>query len=283
MKFRIQKIADEGTSELFYARLWLGVLELRDEALRAKLKSNEIDEARCDFDVSYKPILDAMGASRTAMKNIQQLILDHQRKVSEGEIILFQTNAFQISESIDNALRDEIATFLVNGLIAMKRTQKVIEQFGINIGCLFTKQANFEKGISELKVQGHSSLAEFLYDVRSAWSENFINGRNSLEHDGWVLPPVKYRVVAAQKVEIIEPQIDGIPVSRYSKEMLNRIISFVENVIVYAFKSTTESPLVIVEIPDTQRDAACPKRFCLDLKRPGILEWDIRYSESDFA
>jgi hypothetical protein len=283
MQFRIQKVADEGTREPFYARLWLGIFELRDYALSAKLRSNKIDAVRHDFDVLYEPVLDAMSASRTATKNIQQLILNHQRKLSEGKIIRSQAHTLEISESISKPLRNEIITFLVNGVIAIKDTQKVVEQFDVNIGCLFTKQANFKRGISKLKVEGCTSLAEFLCDVRSAWSENFISRRDSIEHNGWVLPQVEYRLVAPQRVEIIEPQIDGMLVSCYSKEMLDRIISFVENCIVYAFKVIMKPPLVIVEIPSTQRDPDCPRRFKLDFKRPEILEWDIQYSERDFT
>lgn len=281
--FRIQKIANEGTIEPFYARLWVGILELRDAALRAKLGSNEIDDSRNNFDVLYKPILDAMSASRTAMKKIQYLIADHHRKISEGKIIRFQSNAFEISDSIDKPLRDEIATFLVNGVIAIKGTQKITEQFGINISCLFTKQANFEKGVSKLKSEGHTSLAKFLQKVRSDWTESFIIRRDAIEHEGWSLPNVEYRITTDQKAEIIEPQVDGIPVSRYSKKMLNRIISFAENVIVYAFKYAMKPDHVIVKIPVNQRDPDCPRRFRLDIKRPELLEWDIQYSENDFV
>ena len=58
--FRIQKIADEGSSEPYIARLWLGIFELRDFALKEKLCSNDIETARIDFDGVYHPILKEM-------------------------------------------------------------------------------------------------------------------------------------------------------------------------------------------------------------------------------
>ena len=72
-----------------------------------------------------------------------------------GEIVEFQPSAYAISESIDKALRDETAEFLMNGVVAMKSTQAVAEQFGITIGCLFTKPAKFEDGVTALTAAGH--------------------------------------------------------------------------------------------------------------------------------
>jgi hypothetical protein len=71
--FIIGKISDEeGLSEPFHARLWIGILEFRDDALHAKLKSANIETYRNKFDNAYKPVLDAIWAMRTANKDIQQ-------------------------------------------------------------------------------------------------------------------------------------------------------------------------------------------------------------------
>jgi hypothetical protein len=280
--FRIQKIADEGPSDPFYARLWIGILDLKNMALRCQSRSNDVEEARVKFDDSYDSVLKALGAARTAMKNTQHVVDDHVRKLATSEIVEFQSSAYEISESIDKPLRDETTAFLVHGVIAMKCSQRLVEQFGINIGCLFTKQANFEKGADQLTASGHSSLAQFLRDVRSTWSESFIDRRNALEHEAWNLPPIEYKISAPKKVELIEPEIGGVALRRYSTETLNRISSFVENVVVYAFKQAFGLPIALVEIPKERRNPVCPTRFRLDLKRPGVEEWNIHYSEGDF-
>ena len=130
-------------------------------------------------------------------------------------------------------------------------------------------------------------MAQFLQDVRLHWSEKLILRRDSIEHEGWVLPSVKYKILTSKKVEVAEPQVDGVPLSHYFKYMLNRVMSFIENIVIYAFKSTYKAPVLITEIPLSQRDPVCPKRFRKDLKIPGkiepkYLEWDIKYSEDDF-
>lgn len=286
--FIFKKISDsEGSSEPYCARLWIGILEFRDDALYTKLKFSNIEKYRNTFDDAYKPVLDAIDAMRTANKNIQDSIYTHKNKVLIGEIVQIQEHAIGVSESIDKLLRDSTANLLVNGVIAIKGIQKVTKIFDIDIGCLFTKEQNFEKGISELEKQSHNSLAQFLREVREKWSEIFILRRDSIEHQGWVLPSVEYRTLHGNKVEIIEPQVDGMSLSFYSKYMLDRVMSFIENIVVYAFKSTYEPPIAITEIPISQRNPECPKRFFKELKIPGkieprFLEWDIKYLEDDF-
>jgi len=45
--WQLQKIADEGTAEPFVARLWAGVLDLRDVLLRHKAPSEADYVVRC--------------------------------------------------------------------------------------------------------------------------------------------------------------------------------------------------------------------------------------------
>ena len=72
--FRIQKIADEDPSDPFYARLWIGILDLREKALRCQCKPEDFEQARVKLDDSYDPVFKALGASRTAMNNIQHVV-----------------------------------------------------------------------------------------------------------------------------------------------------------------------------------------------------------------
>lgn len=285
MLFRFQKVADEETSEPFIARLWLGILELRKHALNANYGPTEVEVARSKFDSTYDSIMHAMGTCRTSVAGIQKLVADHQSKVSEGTIIRFQPNAYTISESIDIPLREHFSTFLSSGVRTVKGVQQITRQFGVDISCLFVKPANFQKGLEWLKAHSHVSLAQFLAEVRATWSEDLIKLRDRLEHEGWVLPPLGYRVIEGAKVEMIEPQIGGFRVSQYSTAMFNRIAAFVENVVVYTFQyaiSKSDFPIVITEIPKAERDNSCPFRFRLGLRHPQVSEWEIKYSETDF-
>ena len=280
--FRIQTIAEANPSDPFEARLLLGILDLRAKALQFDRSRSDSELARMEFDESYDPVWKALRATRTSVMNINRAIGDHIQKLSIESIVQFQSGAYSVSESIDKLLRDEMASFLMNSVVAIKGTQRVMKWFGINIGCLFVKPVNFERGVDVLRLEGHKALAQFLGEVRANWSEDVIHRRDSQEHSGWNLPSVEYRVVGSNKVEMIEPEIDRVPVRHFCMVTFNRISSFVEGVIAYGCKQLLHEPVVIVEIPRDQRDETCPVRFRLDLKRSGVEEWEICYSDSAY-
>jgi len=278
----LQKISDEGSSSPFTARLFSGILELRDSVLNRQVGDKSLYVARSQFDALYDPVLNAMQASRTATSGIERILQDHQRKLSSGEIVRFQGDTLDLAESVDQSLREEFNKLLVNGVIAIKASQKVTNYFGISIGCTFSEDPKFAKGRDELINLGHDSLAKYLADVRQTWSADFIDRRNGIEHDGWSLPLVGYEVHQPNRtIRIVEPEIDGTPVSKYSTLMLGRILNFVEDVIVYSFKTRVRPPLVVVEIPNSNRDPSSPKRF-----RLGILgqetEWQPVFQDLGF-
>lgn len=118
--------------------------------------------------------------------------------------------------------------------------------------------------------------------VRSTWSEALIAKRNSIEHDGWILPDIPYKLCEPTRVNMIEPTIDGLQISEYVKINGNRVISFVEDLTVYSF-SKIINPVTIVEIPESEREDDFPKRFKLDLLRSEITKWNLGYTEGDFV
>jgi hypothetical protein len=279
MPFILQKIADEGTSEPFYARLWLGIMELRDHALRERHQSGRIEAARLRFDGSYEPVLHALSASRKSARAVGQLVEEHYRKVTEGRIVSFQGHAVMIGESIDEQLKDEFSTFLNSSVRAMKGIDKVISHFDLSVAALFSKPEKFKKRLEQLRRAGHPKFAQFLQEVRETWPDQLMARRNALEHEGWQLGPVRYGPSVGGTVEAVEPEVDGEPITTYVSETLSRTLRFVEDCVVYAFRSALRFPITIVEIPQTARDPSCPKRFRLEVSRPGIVEWEIQCTE----
>jgi len=278
MAFIIQKLADEGSSESYYTRLWIGIFKLRDQALQ--FVEGDIELKHLPFDERYKPVLEASGAARAACQKLVAAVQQHRLKLQDS--VKRQPNAIEIPDSIQIVLADNIRSFLVNGVIAIKRCQEVTRLFGIDIGSVFTKQVNFEKGLETMRNAHHNALAEYLLSTRNIWSESLIKRRDELEHSGWTLPDCGYNQSGVHSVELIEPQVDGEPVSIYAPRMLNRIISFVENTIVYAIQSFLPKLIILVEIPRSERDTDKPVRFRVSLRGTNEREWQIVYSENDF-
>lgn len=259
--FKFKRIFDEGSSEPFFARLWLNILELRDFAIQDKLKTNQIDDMRNTFDTLYEPVLNAVTTCRTVVKESQQLIEVYRLKVSQEKVAQVKNNALHVSETIDKTLKEKVSAFHINGARAIKGVQTITKLFDIDIGSFFQKPSLFERGLIKLKNQGHILLANYLKDTKTTWSESFIEKRNDIEHEGWNMPDIDYKIISSNEIEIVEPEIDRLPVSLYLKKTLNDILNFVENIIIYTFRYTIEPPLFIREIPINSRDPLCPKRF----------------------
>lgn len=130
----IKKIMDIGTEEPFVARLFSGLMDLRDFSLQQRMKSHEIDNVRRNFDKLYEPVLNALIQVFESARRIRELIYKHIKDLNDGKIVDFQNIGFQINDCIDRELRDDTAKFLINSTIAIKTHQKLLLFMGVDIG-----------------------------------------------------------------------------------------------------------------------------------------------------
>lgn len=283
IRFQVQKMSDEGTSEPYCARLFMEILDLRNDVLGGNTQFGELRESQKAFDLLYQPVKRSMDNMRIAVKNITKLLEGHQSRILDGSVVKYEGPTVQISESVDLHLQEAVMSFFSSGRTTIDDVQKMVKFFNIDIGCLSKNEGDFEKGLSRLENEGHTPLALFLSEVRTKWSDAFIKQRISIIHDGWCLPPVRYKILATKKVQMTEPQIDDIDLSKYVINIQNRILSFIENVIVYSIKYALPWPMAIAEIPRAERDPDFPKRFLITHAQSTWCSlWEIYYSEDDF-
>ena len=157
--------------------------------------------------------------------------------------------------------------------------QEVTKVLGIDIGFLFKKQRAFEEGIKILE-KDDPNLAAYLTETRK-WSELLINSRNAIEHEGWILPKVKYKEVSGI-IHADEPEISGQKLSDFVKFIMDRLICFVEEVTVHCLVARMPAGITVTEILLRQRLADMPLRFQLTLTNGGMPIWNITYHQSLF-
>ena len=270
--FILQKIRDEGVGVPYIARFWLGVFQLRDQALM--FTSCGLEVARREFDALYEPVLNNLDAARESQKNIARIVWEHRHKLACGEIVTVQPRAVELRESIDTTLREQLALFLNSAARATKAMQHLMAAFGIAIGCLLAKDRAFCKGLDDLRRTGHTVLADYLSRTRSSWSQRLLHRRNALEHDSWSLPRCEYHV-AGTSVTLVESQVDGQPVTEYGEALLKYVMAFVEELTMYALKCALPPGLSIAEIPPEGRDPIVPTRFALTLDGASGSAWHL--------
>ncbi|MBN1271125.1 MAG: hypothetical protein JXB26_02545 [Candidatus Aminicenantes bacterium] len=284
MKWTIQKALDEGTAKPFIARLMSGMMELRDHYLNAlDISHREREARRLAFDELYEAVLNEMFAMRKAAKTLHTLVEGHRAKLLSGEIVGRQRNAIEIHEAIHHDLRDLLSRFLNSAVRAAKSLQKVTAHLGLDIGGFFANDANFERRMTVLASAGHEPLVEYFRLARQDWSQGLIDRRNALEHEGWVLPDVKYPPTPEGGVSMIEPPVDGVPVSQWVAAMCRHVLAFVENTLAYTFQTMLSRGVAIVEIPKSRRDPSYPQRFRVTLRAvEGVAPWTPQYEPQGF-
>jgi hypothetical protein len=262
------KVADEGTSSPFMARLYLGILSLRERVIAPGTN-------RDGFDKDYEAVLTALENARDANKKIIAALREHRDKLATGGIVQRKNHTVTITEEIDHTLRKEIESFLNGGVRAIKDTQqRVLRRLGIEIGYLYKKQGAFDTGIVNLRMQ-HPELAEYLVRVRQRWCERFIRIRNDL-HTSWTLERVKY-ISAEQVVTMNEPDVDGQPITTFVTNMLDHLLCFIEETTAYALKTHLPEIISLREIPIAERRADFPERFRITLATGGSPLWRLVY------
>lgn len=270
-KFVVQKFADEGASSPFMARLFIGILDLGKT-----LPEN----TRQAFEAAYDPLITTLLEIRTLAKEHTDLYADHERKVADGSIVEMRGPTVHITENIDRTVRKKTEEFLSSATRSFKdRMQRVTSALGVNIGFLYQKSENFDRGIATLE-QSDGPLAVYLREARQ-WGDELVQTRNNLDHGGWQLPRISY-IVNDSIVTVAEPLIEGQPATVFVAHKTDRLLCFVEDVTVHCIQRLMPSGLSITEIPPPQRSTIIPERFRTTLAEGGLPLWEIEYHASAF-
>lgn len=270
----VQKLADEGSASPFMARLFMGLMRLRDAVYSDPA-------ARESFDKAFDFVPTSLFSARTTAREISELWAVHARKVAAGEVVRRQGVAIHIDENIDKELRKQVDHFLNSAARVIKQgMQGLTTQLGVDIGFMFNKQSTFERAIAALKASD-PLLADYLEKSRQTWSERLIKSRNDLEHNNWYLPRVTYDTSGANIVAV-EPLVAGLPVTEFVQGMLDRVCCFVEDVTAHCIQQKMAAPITLTEIPLAERHSEAPERFRLTLAVGGQPRWNISYQSSSF-
>ena len=268
----VSKIAGEGSSSPFMARLFMTVTHLRDQAFFDK-------KDRDAFDKTYETTLTPLSDARTTAKEIHQLLKEHKAGVSSGTAARLVGRAIHV-DGVDKELRKHTTDFVTSAARSLKNgMQAVAKILGLDIGFFFQDQNQFEKGLAKMSTT-YPELADYLQSART-WAEKLKLLRNQIEHEGWLLPRVGYREVGG-KIQMIEPEVEGEPVLRFTEHVLDRLCCFVEEVTVYGLRTKMDPVLSVMEISLAQRDPAAPERFRPVLLEGGSLLWKLVYHSSSF-
>lgn len=283
----LKKVSDEGSRSPFRARIFPGMLAIRDQLFLTGLHGDELRNRRQLFDEKFGTVYHAAQATRDAAIEINRLIIEHSEAIQTSRAIRFEDAQLYINENIDTPLRQATDKLLNQAIVATKSgLQRILKNpLGLDISFLFQKEENFRKGIGNLRRSGETELADYLVDIRSKWLWDLIGMRDNAEHKGWELPEIIYEPLVPSRVEIIVPEIAGVRVDIFARQTANRVLLFTENMMVHAMARNMPEALFVVEIPLEERNPEDPVRFAyggVDITT--APRWTLQYQDDmDFV
>jgi hypothetical protein len=165
-----------------------------------------------------------------------------------------------------------MADAIINNLpIAMKF-------LGINIEYMDDREQRFGKGCERNEAK-HPELVAYLRKLRPSLldiDEQF----RKMRVEGWNLSNVKY-AFSDGVVSMVEPLIEGEPISEYVERVFSILALAIEEVIMYGFQRHLTGPIVIVETPPEQRNPINAPRFRRTL-RDSEPTWQLKWTGKGF-
>ena len=98
--------------------------------------------------------------------------------------------------------------------------------------------------------------------------------------EGWNLSNVKY-TFSDGVVSMVEPLIEGKPVSEYVARVFSILALAIEEVIMYGFQRSLMGPIAIVETPLEQRNPINAQRFRRTLRGTEVT-WQLKWTGKGF-
>ena len=145
---------------------------------------------------------------------------------------------------------------------------------------MFQNNKNYLAHLNQLGDQGQPELEKYLGSIRNVWLEELSSLRIEIEHSGWVLDRMNF-MTSEGGVVIQIPNINGVPLDLFVVQTVNRVLLFIEDMMVYAMKKFSKWPLGVAEIPQAERDPSLPSRFRIfPIGLVSFPMWTIYYFET---
>lgn len=268
--FDVRQVGNEGTSEPFIARVFLGLVDMAINVLSPQDK-NAFDER---FTLTLGPALEL----RSSLVSIGRLIAGHKDALQKGTIVRKAQTDPLLSERIDSPLRSHTVHFLEMAAAIIKNLPLTMRFFEINIDYMADREERFARGC-ERNEGKHPELVAYLRRLRPSLLDIEERFRR-MRVEGWNLSNVKYKC-SDRVVSMIEPLIGSEPVSEYAGRVFSILALAIEEVIMYGFQRILTGPIAIAEVPLGQRNPANAQRFRRTLRGSEPL-WELKWTGNGF-
>jgi hypothetical protein len=263
-----QNIAQPGTLRFsynikegddFYARFLMQMSQIRDCAYPR--------EQRLAYDNSYSPVFQNLVEAKFAKEHCENLITQHKQNIAEGKDGIYHGSQIDVKKPIDDDLNMYFKDFFIRGTIAIDCLMRHTAFMGSGIGFLFVDDnpKKYKKGLEKFPLknddQRFTALVEMIKHNKTGWYSQFREIRRKIEHEGFALPHLRYRLGLENKVEIIFPTFSKQSIEEILKICWENLTSLCEEILVFLLSLKFKDYIVIVRIPENMRDKHFPARY----------------------
>ncbi len=253
--FYLTKISDVGTSNPIVARLTAGLPEIVELVRLNKEDKQKIKDLL--FDISQELI----EAEKCALEVIQEIEQIEARISLAAE----KQQPCEMPTSIESALSlNRSRDFLKYSLSSFRKLGQIISVI-FKIG---NKEHRFWNVINDLKKNGSDSEVLNVLLHYKPWYQKVIDLRDDDEHrSASTAFLLNYEVKKGVDFYYLErPSFnEGTKVYDFLSSSLKILLLFCEDVVVSSLVDYLPEMIEVVEIPESQRNSKCPKRFRLTL------------------
>jgi hypothetical protein len=268
--FEVRQIGSEGLREPFIARAFFGLIEMATSILSP--------EEKRAFDERIGGTLNAALELRKSLLSILELIAGHKDALRKGTIVRKAQQVPVLSERIDSPLRSYVVHFIDMAHAIIKSLPIAMRYFAIDIEYLTDREQRFAKGC-ERGESKQPQLATYLRKLRPFFLD--IDERvKKVRVEGWNLSNVNYTFKDGA-VSMIEPMINGEPVSDYVQRAFSTVVLAIEELIMHGLQMSVKGNMAIVEIPHHLRDPMSVQRFKRTL-RDSEPAWQLMWTGKGF-
>jgi len=227
--FKVEKMANFGTAEPWVSRIFLGLSDL------INMLDETADNKKAITD-SIGEIFEELSLAFIALKKVKELT-----NLKGAPVLELKKEYSDLYDHSWRAYKDRFAT--------------ACSKMGYDIGFLFKDDKKF-KSESESFVRNYPDIKDgfiqMLNNDRLTWQNGLSDFRNMyIQHKqiGYEIESKYYNIKSAEN-------------------MFSNVWQTIEDTLVLLIESQLKDPLVIIEIPEEERDKSCPKRFMIGLKNP---------------
>jgi hypothetical protein len=272
MVFRIQQLSDYGTANPIVARLSLQTQELLPFYNLSDKQKEEI------FGLFFSSLQQKLMTCFRIMEQLTKEVRERQKRIDEvGLELQDQGRAYTLPSILD--LQHRAETFLYNGKSVLRDLTDI---FFILLSKDFRKEARFDKVLKWAKKEfgAEDALTKMLEEDANTWIKRIVKMRNAVEHPGGHSGTLHIEnfssIEEAGKVLVSEPlwylnTDEKVPIVNEMNTFVTNLLTFCEETLVLCLEKFKKGlPIVIVEIPEKERDVTCPKRFKMTIDESKI-------------